>query len=276
MDSPRKTMCRVTCLTFALLSLGGQLHAEDAAAFQPAFYAFQNGANFGSPENEAKVLKELGYAGVSQVFVTGDKLAEKVAAYDKAGVKVLSTYLNVDDKPIAADAVRQLADRGALIELTIRKMTPDTVAAVRETAAMADELNIRVALYPHHGFAIATMPQAMDLIAKVDHPNLGVMFNLCHFLKNENADDLEKVLQQAGPKLFAVSTCGANRDGDNWGELIQTLDQGDFPQTRLFRALKDMKFTGPVGLQCYGVRGDKRANLEKSMAAWKKIATNLE
>ena len=268
-------MRRVACLIFAVFSVSSHLHAEDAATFRPAFFAFQNGASFGSPESEAKVLKELGYAGVSQVFITGDKLAEKIAAYDRVGVKVLSTYLNVDDKPITADAVRPLADRDALIELTVRKMTPDTVAAVRQTAEMAAKLNIRVALYPHHGFAVATMPQAMDLIAKVDHPNLGVMFNLCHFLKNENVNDLEKVLQTAGPKLFAVSTSGADVNGDNWNALIQTLDAGDFSQQRLFRALQEMTFTGPVGLQCYGVRGDKRTNLEKSMAAWRKVLADL-
>jgi hypothetical protein len=82
----------VSCLSILLLCPA--LRAVGAAEPQPstgwAFYAFQNGASFGSSENEAKVLKELGYAGISQVFITGDQLAEKVAAYDKVGVKVLS------------------------------------------------------------------------------------------------------------------------------------------------------------------------------------------
>ena len=78
-----------------------------------------------------------------------------------------------------------------------------------ETAEMAATLKIKVALYPHHGFAVATMPQALDLIAKVNHPNLGVMFNLCHYLKNENAADLETILEKSRPHLFSVSTCGA-------------------------------------------------------------------
>ena len=115
------------------------------------------------------------------------------------------------------------------------------------------------------------MPQAMDMIEKVKHPNLGVMLNLCHYLKNEKAEDLENALKKAGPQLFAVSTSGANVGGKNWGQLIQTLDRGDFPQQRLLAALKAMKFTGPVGLQCYGVKGDKRANLQKSIDAWNAI-----
>jgi len=260
-----------------------------SVAFAQEFYAFQNGVNFGSPEQDAQVLKQLGYAGVSQVSSSGDKLAEQVAVYEKtglpalgktgppasgnSGLKVLSVYLNVDDQPVSADAIKPLANRDALIELTIRKRTEQTVQAVRATAKTAADMNIRVALYPHHGFAVATMPQAMDLIEQVDHPNLGVMFNLCHFLRGEDPDDLEQVLTQAGDRLFAVSTCGADTHGQSWKELIQPLDQGTFPQQRLFGHLEKIGFEGPVGLQCYGIAGDKRINLERSINAWRKIVS---
>ncbi|MFP6695078.1 MAG: TIM barrel protein, partial [Pirellulales bacterium] len=181
-------------LAALLVGFGGIARAQDAKSdsFKPRFYAFQNGVSFGSLENEAKTLKQLGYDGISQVKAGGSKLAERIAAYDNAGLKVLSIYLNVDDVPIAAEKVEPFKNRGAMIELTVRKMTPKTVEAVRRTAEMSAKLKIRVALYPHHGNAVATMPQAMDLIARVDHPNLGVMFNLCHFLKGEQAEDLEQ------------------------------------------------------------------------------------
>ena len=249
--------------------------ANDSESFHPKFYAFENGCRFGSYEDEAKTLKELGYDGINQIHSGGDKLAQRVAAYDEVGLKVLSVYLNVDDKPIAADVVEPLANRDAMIELTVRKMTPKTVEAVRQTAEMAAGMKIRVALYPHAGFAVAKMPQAMDLIKKVDHPNLGVMFNLCHFLKSEMAEDLESVLENAGDRLFAVSTSGAKLGGQGWGELIQRLDQGDFRQQRLFRQLQKLGYQGPVALQCYNVRGDKRTNLERSMGAWRKIIAEL-
>ena len=274
-------MRKFSCFPAALLVLGGVLisaaSAEDAepASFAPKFYAFQNGVRFGSFENEAKTLKELGYDGINQVNAGGKNLAARIAAYDKVGLKVLSIYLNVNDQPIAADLVKPFENRGAMIELTVQRMTPKTVEAVRQTAEMAARLKIRVALYPHHGFAVAKMPQAMELIEKVDHPNLGVMFNLCHFLKGEKAEDLESALEKAGPRLFAVSTAGANLGGKSWGDLIKPLDRGNFPQERLLRALKRLNFKGPVGLQCYGVRGDKRTNLKRSIAAWKKTIEQL-
>ncbi len=271
-------MTRFTSLFLAVLfTAAGAAQAEDAkpAPFKPAFYAFQNGVSFGSPENEAKTLKELGYDGINQVKHGGAKLAAKLAAYDKVGLKVLSIYLNVRDKPIAAAVVKPFENRGAMIELTVNRMTPTTVEAVRQTAEMAAKMKIRVALYPHHGNAVATMAQAMDLIKKVDNPNLGVMFNLCHFLMGEKSETMEAVLTKAGDRLFAVSTAGANLGGRRWGDLIKPLDQGNFPQKRLFGALKKLGFKGPVGLQCYAVRGDKRTNLKNSMAAWKKTLDEL-
>lgn len=235
------------------------------------FYAFQNGLSFGSTERDVAVLKELGYSGVSQVNAGGTKLAEQVAAYEQEGLKVLSVYLNVDDHPIAAETIKPLANRDALVELTIRKMSPETIRAVRETAQTAASMNIRVALYPHYGFAVATLPQAMELIEQVNHPNLGVMFNLCHFLRGEDPQNLERILTRADDRLFAVSICGADTNGKSWKELIQTLDQGTFPQKRLLNHLKSISFDGPITLQCYGIDGDKRLNLERSMDAWKTL-----
>jgi len=246
-----------------------------ATPFRPEFYAFQNGVAFGPPSKEAAILKELGYAGVSQVKQSGEALAALIQSYDHAGLRVLSVYLNVNDAPLTAEQLLPLANRNAMLELTVTQISPGTVAAVRQTAELAAGMNIRAALYPHSGFAVARMDQAMELIEKVDHPNLGVMFNLCHFLKSEDPATLESVLLKAGNRLFAVSTSGADTAGTEWNALIQPLNQGDFPQKRLFATLQLLNFQGPVALQCYGVKGDKKDNLEKSMTAWRAILDEL-
>ena len=248
--------------------------AGSAGTFAPPFYAFFNGMPKMSVEEEAVLLKELGYSGISQVYGVGEPLNQRAAVYEKHGLKVLSNYVGATENPIAAEQVKALAN-GGMIELTVRKMSPEIVASIRQTAEMAAQQNTRVALYPHHGFTVATMPQAMDLVQKVNHPNLGIVFNLCHFLKNEQAADLERILKDAAPHLFAVTTCGADVDGENWGSLIQTLDKGTFSQKRLFAVLKEIGFQGPVGLQGYGIKGDKRTNLESSMKAWKAVLEDL-
>ncbi len=228
-----------------------------------------------SYDDEAKILKELGYDGISQIYGGGDQLLQRVTTYKKHGLKVLSIYLEAKETPISANLVKDLAN-GGMIELTVKELTPKMIESIRQTAEMASQMNIRVALYPHDGYALSTMPQAIDLVGKVNHSNLGIMFNLCHFLKNEKAEDLESVLEKSGSHLFSVSICGADLDGKNWDTLIQTLDKGTFPQKRLFASLKKLNFKGPVGLQCFSLKGDKHSNLKKSFKAWETILTELQ
>ncbi len=250
------------------------LTARADERFAPEFYAFFNGMPAMSYDDEALLLKGLGYSGISQIYGGGDQLGQRVTAYKKQGLKVLSIYLEATTVPIDANLVSELAN-GGMIELTVNHITPKVIESIRQTAEMASKLHIRVVLYPHFGNAVATMPQALEVVKKVNHSNLGIMFNLCHFLKSEKAEDLESVLEKAAPHLFSVSTNGADLDGQNWDTLIQTLDKGTFPQKRLLSALKKMNYKGPVALQCYSVKGDKKSNLTQSMNAWKTIMNEL-
>ena len=70
------------------------------------------------------------------------------------------------------------------------------------------------------------------------------------------------------PRLFAVSINGADSDGQDWTTLIQTLDQGTFDITGFLKTLGDAGYTGPIGLQAYGIGGNAHENLKRSMQAW--------
>ena len=254
-------------ITFALSAFAS------AEVFEPKLFAFYNGAPDLPLDQQARFLKAQGYAGISQVYANelGEKLNERVQAYEAAGSQVLSVYLPATAQPIEEKQLKVLANHGAMIELTVKKVTPEVLTSIRQTATIAEGHNLKVALYPHYGNAIATVPQALELISQVKHSNLGLMFNLCHFLKSEEASTLERVLEQSGDRLFAVSTCGADLDGADWKELIQTLDQGSFPQVRLFKKLKELGYKGPISLQCYNLKGDREENLKRSMRAWNNV-----
>jgi sugar phosphate isomerase/epimerase len=152
------------------------------------------------------------------------------------------------------------------------------VAVIREIAAMAEQAQLRVALYPHVGFYVATVQDALRLVKKVDRENVGASFNLCHFLKLEDERELARRLQQAAPHLLIASINGADR-GDTqsmgWDRLIQTLDRGDFDVTSLLQSLQRLGYRGPIGLQCYAIAGEPRENLARSMAAWREITSGL-
>lgn len=259
-------------VVFFALSGIGRAEAE--------LFAFENGLGFGTFAEEAAFLRGEGYAGVSQVAGDPERVARQAEAYRKEGLRVLSVYLDAGAPELtegrADDLMAGLAGKVETIELTVKKKGPGTMEDVRRISEAAENNGLEVALYPHHGYAVATTADAMEIVRKLDRPNLGMMFNLCHFLRAGKPDDLAEVLEGAKGKLLAASVSGADAAGKEWDSLIRPLDQGNFDQGKLLTELKKIGFRGPFALQCYGIKGDKRANLRRSGAAWTRLVGAAE
>ena len=101
-------------------------------------------------------------------------------------------------------------------------------------------------------------------------------FNLCHALAVGDEDKIPALLKEAGPLLFTVTLNGADAGvkGPQWNRLIQTLDRGSYDVGIVLRTLKRLGFDGPIGLQGYGLTGDRRDNLARSIGAWHKLSAS--
>ena len=76
-------------------------------------------------------------------------------------------------------------------------------------------------------------------------------------------------------KLYCVTICGAQVGAQAWTNgLIQPLDRGDFDNRQLLATLAEIGYRGPVGLMCYGVPGDAREHLARSMKVWRRLTTD--
>jgi len=248
-------------------------------------YAFQNGVHFKTVKERVQALKELGYDGIGSAKLSQSDLSlpDRLKAYEKAGLKIFSFYiggkLSSEGHTFQSEipeAIRQLKGHDTILELYIqgsKKNDTDeqAIAFVQKIADLAEKSGLRVVLYPHAGFYIDTLSDAIRVARKCRRNNVGVMFNLCHFLKVEPEANLKAALLEAKDLLWQVSTSGAEIGGTNWGQLIQTLDRGDFDQKALFQILDEIGFSGNVGFQCYAIRGNSRENLKRSMDAWKKL-----
>jgi sugar phosphate isomerase/epimerase len=104
---------------------------------------------------------------------------------------------------------------------------------------------------------------------------VGVTFNLCHWLKLDEPSSMKRLVELAHPHLFLVTINGADPRGDGWDRLIQPLDRGSFDVYSLLKMLKELGYAGPVGLQCYGVPGDKYENLKRSIDAWRQLSRRV-
>jgi sugar phosphate isomerase/epimerase len=98
--------------------------------------------------------------------------------------------------------------------------------------------------------------------------------NLCHELAAGNADRMEAIVRACAPLLFLVSINGADRSG-GWSELIRPLDEGNCDVAGFLKLLGQIGYTGPIGLQCYNLKGDPEENLKRSITAWRRISGSL-
>jgi hypothetical protein len=71
-----------------------------------------------------------------------------------------------------------------------------------------------------------------------------------------------------------VNINGCDHEGD-WGRLIQTLDRGEYDVYNFLKPILNAGFAGPIGLQCYNIKGDIEDNITRSMTAWKKLERRL-
>jgi sugar phosphate isomerase/epimerase len=286
------TAPRLVVLASILLLCGA---AHGAPALTNAFFAMDTGvrdATHATIQAQAQMLQELGYAGLGG---SGYDVSAALKELETRSLKLFNVYLTVGfatGKPALDDRLQQLITQlkghDTKVWLAVNDLTKDgarlkpsdaqgdevAVAALREIAACAQENGVKIALYPHTGFWIERVEDALRVANKVDRPNMGVTFNLCHWLKVEGDRDPQPVLQQALSRLFFISINGAD-SGDtkkmNWDRLIQTLDRGSFDHAKFLRLVQEVGYTGPIGLQGYGIGGDAQDNLRRSMGAWRRL-----
>jgi sugar phosphate isomerase/epimerase len=229
------------------------------------------------------VLKELGYAGVGHLWL--DQVSERLTTLDAAGLQLFQVTLLVDIAPGKTAYDSRLGEimpllRGRKVQLAvlINGLKPSdpagdvrAVELLREIAAIAEPSGTELVLYPHTDFWLESVEDAVRVAGRTDRLNVGVMFNLCHWLRVSKSRDYEPLLKQAMPRLKAVSINGAD-DFDpepGWRRYIQPLGRGTFDVRRFVQTLRGLGYTGSIGLQCYGIPGDAREHLAESMKTWR-------
>lgn len=246
-------------------------------------------ADHASYESQAKMMRELGYAGWAPIGV--QNVPEMLKALDAQGLKMFALYVgaNLDPDqppydPKLKDVIHTLEGRDTILWLYVlskkhKPSSPDgderAVTIIREIADLAAKAHLRVALYPHVGFYVARVEDAVRLARKIERPNVGVTFNLCHWLSLDHGKNMETLLRLAMPHLLLVTINGADSEGTGWDRLIQVLGRGDFDVYGFLKKLRKLGYKGPIGLQGYGLKGDVHENLRASMNAWQAYSARL-
>lgn len=274
------------CL-FAFAGIAPLAHSSAADDTAWPFFAFDNGVGRGvwPAAKQAETVKNLGYDGIHYNYTNPKDFAAKLVACRAANVPIHAVYIYtfVDQPgksydPGIKEMIRMLKGSQTIIWMTLRdgirgKQDAEAAKIVREIATLAAESGLKVSLYPHAGFYVATAEDAVRLAKIVDLPNVGVSINLCHELFAGNGERLAEVVKAASPHLNLVSLNGASpipgKGSKAWDTL--PLGSGTFDTEAFLRLIRDTGYRGPIGHQFYAVAGDDMQKLSLAIESWAKM-----
>ena len=143
---------------------------------------------------------------------------------------------------------------------------------------------LQVAIYPHYSFYVERTDHALQLAQKVNRKNVGLSFNLCHWLATTSLaerTDLKNHLKELKPYLKMITISGASdiisQKKAIFDDYILPLGTGSFDTYDLLKYMvKTIKYKKPIGVQCYNIKGNKSQLIKNTMAVWKGYKTRLE
>jgi len=285
----RAWMIAAVTLGVCVLALPGRADEPQQAgktAWAPKLYGFcmnTHDAKKRSIPQQARMLRELGFRGVGYPLWLDGNLEKNLQTLDASGLDVYLLHTLINLKPDAQpydprleEAIRKLKGRPVSVCVLFRGLPPGdprglepAVRILRRLGDLAAECGLRISIYHHTGDWTASLIHTLQVVNKTDHPQVGANFNLCHWLMVDGQRDYRAVLRANAAKIFAVTLNGAKLGSKSWtGGLILPLDDGDFDNRELLATLRQIGYRGPIGLMCYGIPGDAREHLQRSMKVW--------
>ena len=238
-----------------------------------------------SPEEQAGLIQAAGFSGT--VFDGPKQMRERLAALDAHGVKLYYLWLapeisreRIEYQPGTEEAIRLLTGRDTILWLALKGPAAagsegKALEAARHISDLAAVSGLKVSLYPHYGFYLARFAAAVRLAEAVNRKNVGVTFNLCHELRGGWDPVAVSLAQRAMPLLNGFTINGASQGGHDWSTLIQPLGRGDFDAAALVSRFIAAGYRGPIGVQCYGIQGNRPELLTATADAWRTLTARV-
>src|SRR5262245_31080510 len=282
----RREAMKVGTAALAALGWPGRVRADEALWEKTFFimdtWFWQSESEF-DPPAQAALLKKLGYGGMALSW--GAKHAERLAALKEASLQTPGCYVVVDiDRGYPshlAATVALLKGTGGIpwVSLSSKKNAKSDPAGDEAALAIlnrcADECKDAgvpgLALYPHVGAWVEKVGDALRLAQKAARTDVGLQFNLFHWMAAEQGQELQKTLESAAPHLKGVSINGSAKRAS-----ILPLSEGEFDVVPVLKTLSALGYKGPISHQGYSIKGRLPERLAAAKEAWEKMKSRLK
>lgn len=156
-------------------------------------------------------------------------------------VKILAALKRHDVKTqlwiaIDADPAPQSNEQSEKVAAAVKTLRPVVEAAAAQGCS--------IGLYNHGGW-FGDPENQLAIIAALDAPNVGIVYNLHH--GHDHLDRFKTLLEKMKRRLYAITLNGTDRDGEQRGRKILPLGQGEL-DLELLRTIKESGYNGPLAI----------------------------
>ncbi|WP_010136340.1 sugar phosphate isomerase/epimerase family protein [Ochrovirga pacifica] len=255
------------------------------------FYAY----NFGllekqTPEEQITSLYRFGYSGITFPIANLTDIRELDRYIPKANsladFKIYSVFFRYNfNQPVSFKESWKLVidkiqnkniDLWFVFGKMIQGVNQEVVEAkLREVVNYATKKGVTVVLYPHSNCYFYAAEQALPLVSKINSPNLKLAVHTCHEMRAGNGFRLDEVVMNVKEYIGAITIAGADKTVDRrtFGTMdsstIQPLEVGKFDYAPFLKALKKIKYKGPVGFINFNIKSKPEDYLPKSLKVWR-------
>ncbi|MFH1744291.1 MAG: TIM barrel protein [bacterium] len=217
---------------------------------------------------------------------------ETLEALDKNKIELTAVYFvqEIDSgemPPEIIDIIQRLKGRDTLVwfALTSKEYKPSDPAGdstalqiLQQAADAAQRAAVHISIYPHFSCWVERVDDAVRLAQSIQRENVGCTLNLYHWLKVEGPKGLKKIAETVLPHLNCVTINGSRKNAADLPveEGILPLGEGDYDVEEFVEMFVDLGYRGPVGLQGYGIKGDIRAKLRRSIKEWRSYCARIK
>ncbi|NVJ59386.1 MAG: metallophosphoesterase [Gammaproteobacteria bacterium] len=246
--------------------------------------------SFGGLENlsAAKavgLLTDLGYSGIT-VEARGKASLKRLAEYQQFSEQlgdqfsVVAAFMShrfgeygFNDADHRA-AIDQLAGKEGQLWVWFRDDRGNVSRSqlenfVRQILDYATSKNVKLVLYPHENNMMETATEVYQLAEKINHPNLGIAFNLTHELNAGKGGQLSESINQVKDRIVAMTVSGANNNTN-----ILSLDESRYDLKPYLRLIKSSGFSGPIGFLNFKL-SNPADYLDRSFEEWQQLCKEV-
>jgi sugar phosphate isomerase/epimerase len=294
MDNYKSLIKIVACLCVLLASTISFSQVKNE--FFPLHNIIRGDSVYKDFDSQVKLIKTAGFDGIEINLI--ESFEGMKAALDKHKFKPSYFYFKLSlDEPIDSRLegyIARLKNSGTIIAPYIisesknykpssRDADTIVVRLIRKIAAWSKAANLQVAIYPHVDCYVERTDHALELAKKIDRKNVGLIFNLCHWLATtplSERNTWRTQMDQLRPFLKMITISGANNVQSTkarvMDDYILPLGTGTFDTYELVRyTVKDLKFKGQIGVQCYKINMDKQLLVSSTIEAVKNYKSRL-